>query len=138
MASSSLRQAIETGNASSLLTFQPETQSSGDGIELLACPVCYEPLIRKGPLGLKSFIGKQYSGRLSSARYATSRITAVAGAKRRTFTWILLLARQIKGVHCAQSRRDWLLQKSPRFLLVRKRLASVFWPNRLPLSGSRV
>ncbi|KAM2193334.1 hypothetical protein ACFX1R_027635 [Malus domestica] len=132
MASSSLHQATETGNASSLLTFQPETQSSGNGFELLACPVCYEPLIRKGPLG------KQYSGRLSSARYATSRITAVAGAKRRTFTWILLLARQIKGVHCAQSRRDWVLQKSPRFLLVRKRLASVFWPNRLPLSGSRV
>ncbi|KAM2843398.1 hypothetical protein COP1_026114 [Malus domestica] len=49
MASSSLHQATETGNASSLLTFQPETQSSGDGIELQAifrsafeCKICHK------------------------------------------------------------------------------------------------
>nr|XP_008336951.2 uncharacterized methyltransferase At2g41040, chloroplastic-like isoform X2 [Malus domestica] len=45
--------------ATSTVTLQPERrstaeegQSSGVDLELLACPVCYEPLIRKGPPGL--------------------------------------------------------------------------------------
>ncbi|CAL9028156.1 unnamed protein product [Prunus brigantina] len=43
--------------ASSVVTLPPEWKSSTEesessGVELLACPVCYEPLIRKGPPGL--------------------------------------------------------------------------------------
>ncbi|KAK9947449.1 hypothetical protein M0R45_003074 [Rubus argutus] len=43
--------------ATSAITLQPEQSSStqksqGSGIEFLSCPVCYEPLIRKGPTGL--------------------------------------------------------------------------------------
>ncbi|XP_009338403.2 uncharacterized methyltransferase At2g41040, chloroplastic-like isoform X2 [Pyrus x bretschneideri] len=45
--------------ATSTVILQPErrstaeeSQSSGGDLELLACPICYEPLIRKGPSGL--------------------------------------------------------------------------------------
>ncbi|PQM34823.1 putative methyltransferase [Prunus yedoensis var. nudiflora] len=43
--------------ASSVVTLPPEwksrtEESESSGVELLACPVCYEPLIRKGPPGL--------------------------------------------------------------------------------------